>query len=585
MQDVFDELYETSKRNKPLYGLYEKIISDSNIKLAYRTVKSNKGSKTSGVDGLNINDFKTINDEDLINIVRSKLKNYQPHKVKRVYIPKSDGKKRPLGIPSMIDRIIQQMFKQVLEPICEAKFYNHSYGFRPNRNTTHALARFESLSSRHSFHYVVDVDIKGFFDNINHTKLIEQMWSIGIRDKRVLKVIKKMLKAEIEGEGIPNKGTPQGGILSPLLANIVLNELDQWVVSQWDGFKTIKEYKSKDGKMASLKNTKLKQGYIVRYADDFKIMCKTYNDANKWFYAVKDFLKKRLKLDISTEKSKITNLKKEHSEFLGIKIRVEKRRNKFVTQSKLTDKAKNNIIKKLKSKITRVRIYQTKKEVHNLNSTILGMQNYYAMATKANKEFSEIAYKLSKTLRHQLIKIGKYGYPKDKDNSYSRIYKGYNMKTYKVCGLWVFPIAGITHKVKLNFSQDICNYTKIGRDKIYNKLSYTNEIQKVMNAYLGNRSIEYNDNRISKYSMQKGKCAISNIFLFASDVHCHHINPIKKGGNDDYNNLTIIHKDIHTILHSKDITKIRQVLNEFNVNKTGMSKFNKYRKELDLEVI
>lgn len=586
MQDTFDKLYEKSKKNKPLNGLYEKIISDNNIKLAYRTVKTNKGSTTSGVDGLSIKDIKTINIEKLIDIVKNKLKNYQPNKVKRVFISKSDGKKRPLGIPTMIDRIIQQMFKQILEPICEAKFYNHSYGFRPNRNTSHALGRFETLAGRHSFHYVVDIDIKGFFDNINHTKLIEQMWTLGIRDKRVLKLVKKMLKAEIDGEGIPTKGTPQGGILSPLLANIVLNELDQWVYSQWENFKTHKKYSTKDYRMAKLKKcSKLKQGFLIRYADDFKIMCKNYNDAKKWFYAVKDFLEKRLKLEISENKSKITNLKKKHSEFLGIKIRVEKSSNKFVTKSKLSDKAKKNILRKLKHKIVRVKQIQTRKEVHNLNSTILGMQNYYSLATKVNLEFSDIAFKLSKSLRHQLKKVGEYGYPSDANDSYKRNYKGYRMKTYKVCGLWIFPIAGVRHKCKYNFTQSICNYTEIGRSKIHNKLNYVTELQKFMNSYLGDRSIEYNDNRISRYSMQQGKCAISKTFLYAHEAHCHHVRAVKDGGSDDFDNLSIVHKDIHVALHSTDIHKIKEVIKLFDVSKDGIRKFNKYRKELGLEVI
>ena len=118
-------------------------------------------------------------------------------------------------------RICQQCIKQVLEPICEAKFYNYSYGFRPNRNTHHAIAKCYSLINRQSLHYVVDIDIKGFFDNVNHGKLIKQMWSLGIRDKNLICIISKMLKAEIQGIGIQTKGTPQGGILSPLLSNIV----------------------------------------------------------------------------------------------------------------------------------------------------------------------------------------------------------------------------------------------------------------------------------------------------------------------------------------------------------------------------
>lgn len=120
-----------------------------------------------------------------------------------------------------------------MEPICEAKFYNHSYGFRPNRSTKHAISRIYFLIQRSNLNYCVDIDIKGFFDNVHHPKLLKQIWAMGIRDKNLLSVIKKILKTPIEGKGNPNKGTPQGGILSPLLSNIVLNELDGWISSQW----------------------------------------------------------------------------------------------------------------------------------------------------------------------------------------------------------------------------------------------------------------------------------------------------------------------------------------------------------------
>ncbi len=172
--------------------------------------------------------------EELVAYVRKRLENFQPNAVRRVEIPKPDGRMRPLGIPTMEDRIIQQCIKQVLEPICEAKFYKHSYGFRPNRSAHHAIARAMFLANRAGYHFVVDIDIKGFFDNVSHGKLLKQLWTLGIRDKRLLCVLSKMLKAPIQGEGIPEKGVPQGGILSPLLANVVLNELDWWIASQWE---------------------------------------------------------------------------------------------------------------------------------------------------------------------------------------------------------------------------------------------------------------------------------------------------------------------------------------------------------------
>jgi RNA-directed DNA polymerase len=184
MQDIFDNLYERSKNNTTKgLRLYEYIVSKENILLAFRNIKANTGSKTAGTDGITIDEYKFQNADVFIQEIRTSLKNYKPQKVRRVEIPKPNGKKRPLGIPTMRDRLIQQMFKQILEPICEAKFYNHSYGFRPNRSTHHVMARCLYLVNKVKLHHVVDIDIRGFFDNVSHSKLIKQMYRIGICEK------------------------------------------------------------------------------------------------------------------------------------------------------------------------------------------------------------------------------------------------------------------------------------------------------------------------------------------------------------------------------------------------------------------
>ena len=243
-QEVQDKLYEQSMNNKIFKNLIDIITMEENILLAYRNIKNNKGSATAGIDNLTINDIAKWKIENLIKHIRKKFEWYEPKAVRRVEIPKADGKTRPLGIPTIIDRIIQQCILQILEPICEAKFSNHSYGFRPCRSAEHAMAEAYRYMQIVNLHYVVDIDIKGFFDNVNHAKLLKQMWNLGIRDKKLICIISTMLKAEIAGICFPEKGTPQGGIISPLLSNIVLNELDWWIVSQWEEMKTRYEYKA-----------------------------------------------------------------------------------------------------------------------------------------------------------------------------------------------------------------------------------------------------------------------------------------------------------------------------------------------------
>ena len=232
-----DLLYEKSGQGVSFTGLLEAMVSEVTIVTAVHNIKSNKGSKTAGVDRMKMDKYLQMPKEELFQLIQSNISNYKPKPAKRKYIEKANGKKRPLGIPTVLDRIIQECMRLILEPICEAKFHPHNYGFRPLRSTKYAVSRMMTLAQVKQYFYCVDIDIKGFFDNIDHNKLIKQMWTLGIRDKRLLSIISKMLKAEIVGEGIPEKGTPQGGILSPLLSNIVLNELDWWISSQYETIK------------------------------------------------------------------------------------------------------------------------------------------------------------------------------------------------------------------------------------------------------------------------------------------------------------------------------------------------------------
>ena len=217
MEHIFDRLYAESKSGKIFSGLMEIIESEENIKLAYRTMKKNSGSNTPGVDKRTIADIAKLDEAQYVRLIQKQFSRYQPRPVKRVEIPKPNGKTRPLGIPTIMDRLVQQCILQVMEPICEAKFSENSNGFRPNRSTETAMAQCMRLIQVQHLYHVVDLDIKGFFDNINHTKLIRQIWSLGIQDKKLLCIIKAMLKAPVlmpNGEKhYPTKGTPQGGIL------------------------------------------------------------------------------------------------------------------------------------------------------------------------------------------------------------------------------------------------------------------------------------------------------------------------------------------------------------------------------------
>ncbi len=404
-QDCFDELYAKSKQGGVFTNLMEIISSEENIRLAYRNIKRNSGGHTSGMDKLSIKDIEKLSTEKLVEIIQRKFKFYKPKAVRRVEIPKPNGKTRPLGIPTIVDRLVQQCILQVLEPICEAKFHKRSNGFRPNRSAEHALAQCYRMMQMQNLHFVVDVDIKGFFDNVNHHKLIRKMWAIGIRDKQLICVIKAMLKAPIvmpDGSTqYPTKGTPQGGILSPLLANIVLNELDWWISSQWETMPTYNKYRQRvnyNGTLnvghiyRALRTSGLKEIFIVRYADDFKIFCRKRSDADKVFIAVKQWLKDRLSLEISEEKSRVVNLKKQYSEFLGFKLKAVRKGGKFVVRSHMSDKAVKRETEKLKAQIINIEHSDERKSmvirIIQYNLMVMGIHNYYSYATKISSNCS-----------------------------------------------------------------------------------------------------------------------------------------------------------------------------------------------------
>ena len=293
-QQLQRNLYLAAKKDKQrrFHALYDRIFRLDILWRAWKEVRENMGS--AGIDNITFEMVEEYGVEEYLLDIQEDLQNkkYRPKPVKRVYIPKPDGKQRPLGIPTIRDRIVQQACKIVIEPVFEANFLDNSYGFGPKRDAKQATEKVKKELYKNW--YVVDEDIQGYFDNINHEILLGLL-NRRISDRRVIKLCRQWLRAGVieNGKYYPTeKGSPQGGVISPLLANIYLHVLD----SYWENHKEL--------------------GVIVRYADDAVIMCRKRTDAELAFEHLKRIMTK-LKLTLNPQKTKIVDMNKESFDFLG----------------------------------------------------------------------------------------------------------------------------------------------------------------------------------------------------------------------------------------------------------------------------
>ena len=577
-ENIYNDQYERAKSGEIFNNLMPLVLSRENILLAYRNIKNNTGSKTAGTDKLTMADISKLTPEEVTAkvryIVSGTKRGYRPKPVRRKDIPKPNGKTRPLGIPCIWDRLIQQCFKQVLEPICEAHFSKHSYGFRPNCSIENAMADTHMRLQHSHLHYVIEFDIKGFFDNVNHTKLIRQMWTLGIKDKHLLGKILRMLKAPIKmptGQLIyPTKGTPQGGIISPLLANIVLNELDHWVESNWEENPIVYKYStnklgSKNNGYRAMRKTKLKEMYIVRYADDFRIFCRTKTTAERTKIAITQWLKERLKLEVSQEKTRVVNVKRRYSEILGFKIKVHSKGGKQVVKSHISDKQLKTKKKALVEQVKRIRRPRQDKgqlgEIRQYNKMVMGMQNYYRIATHISLDAGKLNKAVMTVITNRLKEISKKG---RKLIPSERARYGKSKMLRYLADEPIYPIGYVQFKIPMGKSKS-------------KQLEAVDEIKlKLLRQPLYGKSIEYADNRISLYSVQKGCCAVTGEkFTSTEEIHCHHKTPKSKGGTDDYQNLILVTAIVHKLIHATNLETIQRCL---QACKPNIQKLNVLRK-------
>lgn len=369
VQQLQRKLYLAAKQNskRKFHALYDKLSRMDILEEAWKRVKANRGA--GGIDGISLRDVENYGVGKLLAEISQTLQQgkYQPKPVKRVLIPKMDGKKRPLGIPVIRDRIVQMAAKIVIEPLFEADFKESSYGFRPKRTAHQALEAVKKACDKQGW-WVVDADIKGYFDSINHDKLMK-MVELRINDRRILKLIRQWLKAGVMIDGKYEEseiGSPQGGVISPLLANIYLNYLD----TVWE----------RNGQTL---------GRLVRYADDFVIISRTRKDAEHALKLVKVVMQ-RLELTLHPEKTRLVPMWEGQGgfDFLGMHhrgfvMRWKAPRKYQVTYQFPSKKSMKKMRAAVKAELMRPSKLQfdLNEMVELMNPKIRGWRNYYGLDT------------------------------------------------------------------------------------------------------------------------------------------------------------------------------------------------------------
>lgn len=562
-----DFLYQKSATGTAFTGLLEAMVNEMTIITAIHNIKSNKGSKTAGIDKMRMDRYLQMPKQDLVTLIQSNFKQYKPKPARRVYIPKSNGKTRPLGIPTVLDRILQECMRIVIEPICEARFYPHTYGFRPYRAQKHAIRDIinvinASCKSPDQPVWAVEGDIKGCFDNINHRILLKKLWSIGIHDKRILKIVSQMLKAgyiESELYYATELGTPQGGILSPLLSNVYLNDFDWYVGRMY--MEPHRQCKHKCNDTRRLKWAGITPKYNFRYADDWVILTSTEQEANRLKQVLTKYFAYCMKLELSQEKTYVTDLRKEGIHFLGQIVKAE-RKNKtpdpatwsehlvgkpFPDMERLTKK-----IRDLEEEVRKIgvdtRPENQVKQIHYVNSVIMGLAQYLQTSI-----CSYAFHAIDRRVNNTALAVWKRMYPKrynrmqiplNKLCNLPQRHEDYKSKTFaiKVEGKWFgITYAFITHSryEKKPFNQKMTPYTEEGR-KLYENYRKRHEplpcdrpsINTPEDMYIACHSkgsmrkynFEYYMNREYAYNRDRGKCKCCGIALTENvPKHCHHI--------------------------------------------------------------
>lgn len=583
---IQDELYQHSKEaydtgKRPAFkGLLEIMSAESTIITAIHNIKRNHGSETPGVDSKTMRkDYLQKPFPWVIQNIQKAFKQYKPQKIRRVYIDKpGKAEKRPLGIPTIRDRIIQECMRIVLEPILEAQFFAHSYGFRPMRDAAMALEHIDILMHNKGHYWIVEGDISKCFDRIDHSILLKRLYHMGIKDRRVLQIIKAMLKAGIMSECVTNEeGTPQGGLISPLLANAYLDIMDEWVFKQWEGKKTRFPYGKPASRYEALHKTTLVPGYLVRYADDFIIVTDTRAHAMDWKNRLQKFLNENMKLTLSQEKTLITDIRKKHIKFLGYEFKMVpgKSRRGYIPRT-LPDRDRlkrkvDKIAEEIKNIPRNYNREQLIAEINRINSQIRGIIQYYQCCTWVSVSTKKHSWRLQLIARRRLKQYNGEWIPAKETQNLPRVHQQYEQKipSVKYCGIYIGFTALSFCKWERTASknQEETPYTEAGRQlhfqrtkkkRIHARLDEMYPEQTARAIIYGKQNtltnFEFIMNRAYVLNRDKLKCRVCGGWLITGTPYAHRINPnLPLDKVNRVNNLVSLHKKCFDVVNNPNM--------------------------------
>lgn len=356
---------------------------------AYLSVKTNAGANTAGIDGETAEDFADNLDENLKDISQQlDSESYDPDPTRRVYIPKGNGEKRPLSIPTVRDRIVQESLRMLLEPVYESDFSQYSFSFRPGRSTHDAIKIVRSCFSRTAGYmpWIIDADISGFFDNLSHM-ILEQTLQDRITQEKVRNLIWKFLKAGVmDGDRMMKSvaGTPQGGILSPLLANVYLDKLDQWVKQWTDLSHQAGKRRRRSGKG---------NWTYVRYADDFLLLTNgTRKKAETVKGRVEGYIEDELKLSLNEEKTGLLHAEDEGVNFLGYHLEARHPGDGGGGVSEIPQEAVQDVKQSIRRRTEGDTDLSARRRFRGLNYVLRGWANYFKYATRTSQVFGKVQH-------------------------------------------------------------------------------------------------------------------------------------------------------------------------------------------------